>query len=343
MSVIAVDGMGGDDAPGVVVEGAAAAARDGIEVAIVGDAATLEREIARLAPRGAPLALRVVHASDVIEMGDHAAMEARTRRDSSIYVGLQMVREGRADAFVSAGNTGAVYALSLVLLGRIKGIERPALGGVFPLPTGPVLILDVGANAEVRASHLVQFARIGIAYMREVIGVPDPSAGLLNIGEEPTKGTPATIEANAALTASGLRFVGNVEGRQVFSHAADVVVCDGFSGNVLLKTAEGVIDVLFRELRSAASATLLTRLGGLLLRPALRGMVRRMDYRQYGAAPLLGVNGAVFIGHGRSDARAIESAIRTAAVAVDRRMRDVLAASVGDDAAASEGGDAAAV
>lgn len=328
MSVIAVDGMGGDDAPGVVVEGAIEAAREGIQVALVGDQAVLEQHIIRIAPQGAPPTLRIVHAGDVIEMGDHAALEARTRRDSSIYVGIQLVKQGQADAFVSAGNTGAVFALSLLLLGRIKGIERPALGGVFPLPTGPVLVLDVGANAEVRPSHLVQFARVGIAYMHELFGVADPSVGLLNIGEEPTKGTPVTIEAHAALTQSGLRFVGNVEGRQVFAHVADVVVTDGFSGNVFLKTAEGAIDALFREIRSAAGSTLRTRIGGLLLRPALRGIVQKTDYRQYGAAPLLGVDGAVFIGHGRSDARAIANAIRTAQRAVDHHLRDVVAASI---------------
>ena len=330
MSVIAVDGMGGDDAPGVVVEGAIEAAREGIQVALVGDQAVLQQHLVRLAPQGAPPTLRIVHAGDVIEMGDHAALEARTRRDSSIYVGIQLVKQGEADAFVSAGNTGAVFALSLLLLGRIKGIERPALGGVFPLPTGPVLVLDVGANAEVRPSHLVQFARVGIAYMRELFGIADPSVGLLNIGEEPTKGTPVVIEAHAALAQSGLHFVGNVEGRQVFNHAADVVVTDGFSGNVFLKTAEGAIDVLFREIRSAAGSTLRSRIGGLLLRPALRGIVQQTDYRQYGAAPLLGVDGAVFIGHGRSDARAIASAIRTAQRAVDHHLREALTTSIAE-------------
>jgi len=330
MSVIAVDAMGGDDAPGVVVEGAIEAAREGIHVALVGDEVVLQQHIVRIAPQGAPPTLRVVHAGDVIEMGDHAALEARTRRDSSIYVGIQLVKQGEADAFVSAGNTGAVFALSLLLLGRIKGIERPALGGVFPLPTGPVLVLDVGANAEVRPSHLVQFARVGVAYMRELFGIADPSVGLLNIGEEPTKGTPVVIEAHAALAQSGLRFVGNVEGRQVFNHVADVVVTDGFSGNVFLKTAEGAIDVLFREIRSAAESTLRSRLGGLLLRPALRGIVQKTDYRQYGAAPLLGVDGAVFIGHGRSDARAIASAIRTAQRAVDHHLREALTASIAE-------------
>ncbi|RLT26567.1 MAG: phosphate acyltransferase PlsX [Chloroflexi bacterium] len=334
--VIAIDGMGGDDAPAAIVAGALEAAREGIEVALVGDQAILERELIILDPAKPPSTLRIVHASDAIEMGDHAALEARTRRDSSIYIGLQLVRRGEAQAFVSLGNTGAVYALSLVLLGRIKGIERPALGAVFPIPSGPVLVLDVGANAEVRPNHLEQFARLGVAYMREVMGVRDPSVGLLNIGEEPTKGTPDTIAANELIAASGLRFVGNVEGRQIFEHAADVVVADGFTGNVVLKTTEGVVDITFSEIRKAANSTLRAKLGGMLLRPALRGMAQKMDYRQYGAAPLLGVDGVVFIGHGRSDGHAVANAIRTAAVAVDRRLREVLTESVGTPASSAE-------
>lgn len=326
MTVVALDAMGGDRAPEATVEGALAAARGGVQVALVGDRAVLEPVIARLG--GAPAGLRVVHASDAIEMGEHAAMEARTRRDSSIYVGVQLVKQGEADAFVSAGNTGAVYAIAMVLLGRLRGVERPALGAVLPLPDGPALLLDAGANAEVRASHLVQFARIGSAYMRSVYGIARPTVGLLNIGEEPTKGTPVVIEAHAALSASDLHFIGNVEGREVFAHRADVVVADGFAGNVVLKTAEGVIDVLMTELRRTAASSWRGRIGGLLLRPALRQMATRMDYRRYGAAPLLGADGAVFVAHGRSDAQAITSAITAAAQAAERGVQGALADSV---------------
>ena len=336
MTRVAVDAMGGDYAPAAVVAGAVEAARGGIDVTLVGDQAQIEAALA--AEKSATDALQIEHAPDVIEMGEHAALEARTRRESSIYVGMQLVRRGAADAFVSAGNTGAVFAIALLTLGRLRGIERPALGAVLPLPGGPVLLLDAGANAEVRASHLVQFAQIGAAYMHAVVGVETPRVALLNIGEEATKGTHVTIEAHEALAlpGAGLNFVGNIEGRDVFAHRADVVVADGFAGNVVLKTAEGVIEVLFQEMRRVAGMSLRTRLGGLLLRPALRGIAERTDYRRYGAVPLLGINGAVFIGHGRSDARAIANAIRTAAHAVERGMLEALAASVGDTRA--EGG-----
>ena len=328
MTVVALDAMGGDRAPEATVAGALVAARAGVQVTLVGDVAMLEPMLASAG--GAPPTLRLVHAVDAIEMGEHAALEARTRRESSIYVGMQLLKQGEADAFVSAGNTGAVYAIALVLLGRLRGVERPALGAVLPLPSGPALLLDAGANAEVRASHLVQFARIGAAYMQTVYGITRPTVGLLNIGEEPTKGTPATIEAHATLAASDLHFVGNVEGREVFAHRADVVVADGFSGNVALKTAEGVIDVLMVELRRSAGSSLRGRIGGMLLRPALREMAARMDYRRYGAAPLLGVDGAVFVAHGRSDAQAITSALTAAALAAERGVQGALAASVWD-------------
>lgn len=312
MSVIAVDGMGGDDAPGVVVEGAIEAAREGIHVALVGDEAVLQQHIVRIAPQGAPPTLRVVHAGDVIEMGDHAALEARTRRDSSIYVGLRLVKQGEADAFVSAGNTGAVFALSLLLLGRIKGIERPALGGVFPLPTGPVLVLDVGANAEVRPSHLVQFARVGIAYMRELFGIADPSVGLLNIGEEDIKGNEVVKQAAGLLRASGLNFCGNVEGDDIYKGTADVVVCDGFVGNVALKTSEGLAQMLATYLREEFGRNLLTRIGALVAMPVLRAFKRRVDHRRYNGASLLGLRGIVIKSHGSADAFAYGFAIEHA-------------------------------
>lgn len=324
MTVIALDAMGGDDAPGATVRGALEAARGGIEVVLVGDRATLEAELQRA---GAPApGLRVAHASDVIEMGEHAALEARRRRDSSIYVGLDLVQRREAQAFVSAGNTGAVFATALVVLGRLRGIERPALGALLPVPAGPTLLLDAGANAECRPSHLVQFAHLGAAYMATVVGVANPRVGLLNIGEEPTKGTPVLIETHEELAASDLNFAGNIEGREVFGGRVDVVVADGFTGNVMLKVAEGLIEMIFTEMRAAASESVRTRVGGMLLRPALREMATRLDYRKYGAAPLMGVDGAVFVAHGRSDAGTVANAIRTAASAVERGMIEALAA-----------------
>ena len=316
MTRIALDGMGGDFAPAATAEGAITAARDGIEVALVGDEQRLQAEIERLG--GAPAGLRVVHAPDVIEMGDHAAREAVRRKESSAYVGVRLVRDGEADAFVSAGNTGAVFVVALLELGRLPGVERPAIGAPIPFPKGLTLLLDAGANAECRASHLVQFAHLGSSYMRAARGVAEPRVGLLNIGEEGSKGSPLTIETYERLSESGLRFIGNIEGRDLVENRADVAVTDGFTGNVVLKLGEGLMELLMGELRSAAATSWRGRLGGLLIRPAARKVRDSLDYRAHGAAPLLGLDGSVFIAHGTSDAFAIASALRSAAADVER-------------------------
>ena len=326
MTRVVLDAMGGDFAPAATVEGAAAAARAGLAVTIVGDEQRLRAELA--AHAGAAPALEVVHAPGVAEMGDHAARDAVRRRDTSIAVGLQLVQDGAGDAFISAGSTGAVLAVALVRLGRLPGVERPAIGAVIPAPCGEFLLLDAGANAESRPAHLVQWSRLGSSYMRATRGVEEPRVGLLNIGAEESKGSPLTVEAHAALAGSGLRFVGNIEGRELTSCHADVIVTDGFTGNVALKVAEGVIAMVLDELRAAASRSLRARLGGLLLRPAARSIRDRLDYRRLGAAPLLGVDGTVFIAHGSSDARAIENAIRRAAEAAEAGLVDQLRTAV---------------
>lgn len=314
--------MGGDDAPVVPVAGALRAAAAGLEVALVGDeealGPALDRALteARAAGRDGdapPARIRIVHAPDRIGMAEHAAREVRSRRRSSIYVGTELVRRGEADAFVSAGNTGAVLATALVVLGRLPGVERPALGVVLPATSGPRLLVDAGANAESRASHLVQFAHLGDAYARVALGVERPRIALLSIGSEASKGSSAIVDAHAALADAGLRFVGNVEGHDLIAtSAADVIVADGFSGNVALKSIEGVIAMLWQELAAVARSSQRGRLGGWLLTPGLRATRERLDYRRYGGAPLLGVAGLVYVAHGRSDARAIESALRTA-------------------------------
>ncbi|MSQ41459.1 MAG: phosphate acyltransferase PlsX [Dehalococcoidia bacterium] len=318
--------MGGDLAPAVTAEGAVIAAARGVEVALVGDAAALERECARLG--GRPAGVRIVHAADAIAMQEHAALELRRRRESSIAVGLELVKRGEVEAFVSLGNTGAVLALALVVLGRLAGVERPALAALLPSPAGPRLLLDAGANAEARPSHLVQFARLGAAYMRAVAGVADPGVRLLNIGEEPSKGSSLTLEVHAALAASSLRFLGNVEGRELATTDADVIVTDGFTGNVALKTIEGIVSLLSGEVRRAAMASLRGRAGGLLLRPSLRRLQRQLDYRQVGGVPLLGVDGIVIVGHGRSDGEAVANAVEAAARAAQQRMVAALTAAV---------------
>ena len=348
MKRVVLDAMGGDFAPAATVAGALAGARAGFAVTIVGDEQRLRAELAtqlgaESAAGSLPGGLEVVHAPGVVEMGDHAARGAMRRRDTSIAVGLQLVRDGAGDAFVSAGNTGAVLAVALVRLGRLPGVERPALAAAIPAPCGEFLLLDAGANAESRPSHLVQWARLGASYMRATRGVAEPSVGLLNIGAEETKGSPLTVEAYAALAASGLRFVGNIEGRDMLSCHADVVVTDGFTGNVALKLAEGAIAMMLDELRAVAAQSLRARLGGWLLRPASRAIRDRLDYRQHGAAPLLGVDGAVLIAHGSSDARAIENAIRRAAEAAEAGVVDALRSAMEtSDAEAAEAAEAAA-
>ena len=334
MTAVALDGMGGDFAPRATVEGAVRAAGTGIEIALVGDEAVLRRELERLG--GVPVGVRLVHAPDAITMEEHASLDMRRRRESSIYVAMELVKSGQADAFVSLGNTGAVLALALVVLGRLPGVERPALSALLPRPQRPVLLLDVGANAESRASHLAQWARLGTAYMRAVVGVAEPSVGLLNIGEEATKGSPLTIEVHAALSASSLRFAGNVEGGDLMVGDLHVVVTDGFTGNVALKVMEGTVALMLGEIRSAAGSSLRTRVGGQLMRPALSEIRRRWDYRRYGGAPLLGVNGIVIVGHGRSDAEAVANAVRAAATAAGQRTLEVLTSAVAEEPVSGE-------
>ncbi|RLT37987.1 MAG: phosphate acyltransferase PlsX [Chloroflexi bacterium] len=343
MTAVALDAMGGDDAPRVTVEGALEAAAAGIEVILVGDSEVLGHELNRLtvakgasAKGGSHTNLRIVHAPDQVAMGDHAAREVRRQRQTSLYVGMELVKSGDASALVSMGNTGAGMATALVVLGRLKGVERPALGAVIPAGDGNVLFLDVGANADARTSHLVQFAHLGSAYMQSVYGVEHPRVALLSIGEEPSKGSALVIEAHEALAQADIsnggriRFVGNIEGRDLLTQQADVIVADGFTGNVALKIAEGLVSYLFDSLRTAARSSLRAKVGGLLLYPSLRSVRDRLDYRVHGAVPLLGVDGGVFIGHGRSDGHAVASALKTAQHAVDRGMLPALAASIAD-------------
>lgn len=304
---IALDAMGGDRMPGAAVDGALAAKAAGIDVVLVGDEGTLQAELAQ---RGG--ALPIVHAADVISMDDHAA-DVRRRQDSSVVVATRLAKEGRASAVVSMGHSGATMASALLTLGRVKGVERPAILAAIPSKTGFTALLDVGANADCKPSYLQQFAVMGSAYVRSVWGVAEPRVGLMSIGEEPHKGNELTRAAHELLAATpGLRFHGNVEGRDLLAGVVDVVVTDGFTGNVMLKLAEGEAKVLFGWIKEALSSTLRAKLGGALARPALRALAARMDPAEVGAQPLLGVDGYAFIGHGSSDARAVTSALRTA-------------------------------
>ncbi len=317
---IALDAMGGDHAPQATVAGAVAAARElAIEVLLVGQPGPLEGELSRY---DGAAGVSIVPASEVVAMDEPPAAAVRGKPDSSIAVAMRLVKDGKAEAFVSAGNTGACMAAGVLLLGRAPGVERPALGTVIPAAGGRrTLLVDAGANAENRAPHLAQFALMGRAYAERVLGIPDPSVGLLSIGEEAAKGNPLVHEAYQLLEAlPGLRFVGNVEGRDIPRGVADVVVTDGFTGNVVLKCIEGTAEMLLQELRGAIRARLPARLGAALALGAFRELRRKLDYAEYGGAPMLGLRGVVIIGHGRSDARAVRNALRAARDAVDQHI-----------------------
>lgn len=322
---IVLDAMGGDNAPGEIVAGAVQAARElNLTVMLVGKEDVIKAELAKHDTSG--LDLPIVHAPDAIPMDDHNPAETAMamRKTSSIAVGLQQVKQGNADAFISMGSTGACLATSQIVLGRVPGIERAALGAVFPARNdGKVFVTDIGANPDVRPAWLVQFARMGVIYMERVFQVKNPRVGLVSIGEEEGKGNELVKAVTPLLKASGLNFIGNCEGKDIISGHFDVVVTDGFTGNVVLKTAEGVQDLIQTSLRDALTSTFVTKIGAAIVRGQLRKSLARLDYAEYGAAPLLGVNGLSFVGHGRSKAKAVVSAIRTAAQAV---QQDVIGA-----------------
>src|SRR5512136_684187 len=297
---VALDAMGGDRGPEVTVEGAVTAAREfGSTVILVGDEQVLQGHLARHDVRG--LGLSVRHAPEAVEMSESPMAALRKKKHSSIRVGLDLVKRGEAEAFVSAGNTGAVMATAVVVLGPLPGVERPAIAVVVPTLTHQAVLLDVGANVDCKARHLLQFAIMGNVYARDILGQPRPRVGLLSIGEEEIKGNELTREAFKEMEDEpSLNFIGNVEGRDVFSGTADVVVCDGFTGNVALKISEGLADALFHLLKEELQRDIVARAGSVLLVPAFRRFRRRVDYAEWGGAPLLGVDGVCVISHGRS-------------------------------------------
>jgi glycerol-3-phosphate acyltransferase PlsX len=307
---IAVDAMGGDHAPREIVRGAIDyATNSSDEVILVGDAPRLEREITAHG-MGHPSNIRLVDAPDVIGMGEHPATALRTKKRASIVVATNLVRDGEADAVVSAGSTGATMAAAVFRLGRIEGIDRPALPAHMLTPTGPVMLLDVGANVDSDAENLVQFAAMGAIFAEHVLHVENPRIGLLNIGEEIEKGHAMAREAHEKLAEADLRFVGNVEAHDMIAHRADVVVCDGFVGNVVIKFFEGITSFIFRALREDLQQGPIAPLALLALKPGFDRMKARFDYERYGGAPLLGVKGVSIVTHGRAKAKMIENAIR---------------------------------
>jgi len=313
--------MGSDRAPKPDVEGAIQAARRfGIPVTLVGPQEVLRAELARH-PFAGSLPISVCHASEVISMEDKAVQAVRAKRDSTMRVGLRLVRNGDAAAFISAGNTGAAMATAKMVLGGLPGVDRPALVAIIPTATGTVsTLLDVGANVDCKAHNLEQFAVMGEIYFRSMFGTSRPRVGLLSIGEEEGKGNEVTREAYQLLKQLPINFVGNVEGRDIYNGKIDVIVADGFVGNVALKTSEGVANLVRTLLKETLDATITRKVGALLSRSAFSDFKKRIDHTEYGGAPLLGVNGACFITHGSSNANAIKNAVRVAADFVERRI-----------------------
>ena len=313
-SVIALDAMGSDRAPRPEIEGAIQAARHlGARVVLVGSEPVIKTELRRYRWTS-QLPIEIVHASEVITMEDKAAQAVRSKRQSSMHVGLRLVREGRAAGFVTAGNTGAAMAAAKMILGALPGVDRPALAAVFPtaIRTGAML-LDVGANVDCDAHNLEQFAVMGEVYFRSIFSTRRPKVGLLSIGEEETKGNQLTREAFQLLKQLPLNFVGNVEGRDLYNGEVDVIVSDGFVGNVALKTSEGVVNLVRAALKEALRETITRQVGYLLSRSAFTDFKKRLDHTEYGGAPLLGLKGVCIITHGSSNANAIKNAIRVAA------------------------------
>jgi glycerol-3-phosphate acyltransferase PlsX len=320
---IALDAMGGDHAPAAEIEGAAMAVREyAVEVVLVGDEALLTGEIRRQGIEGLP-GLTVCHAPQRVEMHEQPSQVVRRKRESSIWLATELVKKGEAAAVISAGNTGATVVTAFFLLGVLKGTERPAIAALLPTLTGQMVLLDVGATVDCTAQQLTQFALMGHEYAQHLLKKSHPTIGLLSIGEEDTKGNEVTKETFKLLKDTPLNFVGNVEGREIFTGKADVVVCDGFIGNIALKITEGVAEALKKMLiKEIAAGSFINRLGYGLLRPVFGRYKKRMDYAEFGGACLLGVNGICIIGHGRSSARAIKNAIRVAKEMYEHRINE---------------------
>jgi glycerol-3-phosphate acyltransferase PlsX len=325
---IVVDAMGGDYAPEAVIKGAIEAVNEfNTEVVLVGE----EKRILSLLKKVKYVGERIsVHpAQEVIEMSEAPASSVRRKRDSSIVVGVNLVKEGLGDAFFSAGNTGAVVCAATLGLGLLPGIERPGIAIVTPTLKEISLIIDVGANIDPKPTQLLQYGIMGDAYFRYILNRPLPTVGLLNIGEEEAKGTDFIKETHELLEKSHLNFIGNVEGKDLFSGKCDIIICDGFVGNVALKVSESVAETMQVFLKRHLLSSFMGKLGMLLLMPSLKRFKKDIDYTEYGGAPLLGVNGVVIIGHGRSNSKAIKNAIRVAKEEVERKFNEKILEAIG--------------
>ncbi|NTU59888.1 MAG: phosphate acyltransferase PlsX [Deltaproteobacteria bacterium] len=316
---IAVDAMGGDNAPECVVDGAVLAAKEhGIHVILVGDRELLKHQIKRR--KAQDLSISIKHASEVVEMHEHPSVAVRRKKDSSIRVAYELVKAGEAVAAVSAGNSGAAMALGMLVLRLLPGVERPAIATVMPNLHGSTVVLDVGANVDCKPIHLVHFALMGEVFARHVLKVENPRVGVLSNGEEASKGTELTRATDEALRKSSVNYIGYVEGRDIFLGNTDVIVCDGFTGNAVLKASEGCAMAISQLLREELNRSLIRKLGAFLAQGAFKAVKRRTDYKEIGGAPLLGINGIGIIAHGSSDAQAIKNAIRNARDLAEERV-----------------------
>ena len=323
---IALDAMGGDFAPANEVQGALLASeilnqQHNIEIVFVGDEKKINEALSK--QDSSAMKYSVFHAEDVVGMRDDPTQIVKTKKNSSLYKAMELHSELKADAFVSAGNTGAVLSTGTILLGRIKGVSRPTIGSFFPTVTNrPVLILDVGANLEPKPKYLYEFAVMGNIFSKQMLNIEKPKVGLLNVGEEKEKGTELLQETNKLLSESNLNFIGNVEGRDLLQGNIDVVICDGFTGNVVLKFAEGVFSFLKGKIKAIAAKSIINKGIILLISPFLKNLFKELDYQQYGGVPLLGVNGVVIIGHGKSSPLAIQNMIIRAVEYIEKNINE---------------------
>lgn len=325
---IAVDAMGGDYAPQEIVKGVMEIINEcNGQIILVGPEDRLEEELKQYS--FSKEKIEIHHASEMIGMNESPAKALRKKKDSTIAIGTRLVKEGEVDGFVSAGNTGAVMAGGLFNIGRIEGVKRPAIGAVFPTLKERTLVLDAGANVDSKPEHLFQQAVMGQIYAAEILHKSNPKVGLLSIGEEEKKGNELILNVHQMLKErDDINFAGNIEGRDIFTGEYDVVLTDGFVGNIVLKTSEGLVKSLFKIIKQEIEASWLTKLGGLLLKPAFSRVKKKMDYTEYGGAPLLGINGIVIISHGSSNAKAIKNAIKIAQESIEARLIDSIKANI---------------
>jgi len=333
---IALDAMGGDFGPAVVVEGAVVAARElGVSSVLVGDKAAIEREIVRLGAQELPLSIR--HASQVVSMAESPVQALRRKRDSSLRVAAELVKDGECQALVSAGNTGAALAIGMFVLGVLPGVERPAIATTLPSLAGYTVLIDSGANVDPKPRHLFQFAVMGHVYSRDIVGKDHPRVGLLSVGEEEGKGNELVKDTFESLRGSSLNFIGNIEGRDIYNGRCDVVVTDGFTGNVCLKVSESLAEMLTSMIREELTRDMLSKAGAVLAQGAFARMKRRVDYTEMGGAPLLGINGASIICHGASPVKAIKNALRVATEWVRNDVNDHIKTALAAESVLAEG------